>query len=101
MNAKEQVQLEWDQQTAGLSHGNHVAAKIIERWPDGFSDEVSAEISVLVDRAVMAVTNTMKAAGIKRRYREAFSSGYYIGVRNSFSEYASDCGARRAMKETA
>lgn len=100
MTAKQNAQLEWDQQTAGLQYGANIAQLIITKYPDGFDTETGDAITSIVDDAVKTVIDTMEGMGVQPGLRETFESAYYIAVRNAFSEYAGDCKVR-ACKEAA
>ena len=94
MTSDEQATLIYDQQISGVQNGEFIASIVIKQFPDGFTSEVGSEITAITEEALAHVIDTLTANGVEAKYRQPFADGFYIGLRNTFAEYASDCASR-------
>jgi len=94
MNKKQRAALAFEQQSSGIDYGKRIAKVVINKFPNGFTESIGDEVTAITESALAVVIDTLATNGVGKCYRDPFKDGFYIGLRNTFTDYANDCAAR-------
>lgn len=82
MTSKRTAALRYWTYDAGITHATAIAKAITDSHPNGFDDEQGTAIIADINQSEQNALVT-----IPKRFHEAFSAGYYVGIKTATNQY--------------